>query len=167
MPDDPATVVLEFVEAFVSAWPSGDATPIAAMFSEDAVYLNGPHEPVHGRAAIEATISGFMAMGGEVTVDMVNLLADERIVMTERIDHFVLAGQTYSLPVMGVFEVDDGRITAWRDYFDLNEFTSLFDSDAVDGSRLLDSGGKLQSHFSAATRQRIERLKARAMGPRG
>jgi limonene-1,2-epoxide hydrolase len=29
------------------------------------------------------------------------------------------------LPVMGVFEVNnDGKITAWRDYFDMNQFTS-------------------------------------------
>jgi limonene-1,2-epoxide hydrolase len=28
------------------------------------------------------------------------------------------------LIVMGTFEVSDGKITAWRDYFDLNQFTS-------------------------------------------
>ena len=25
---------------------------------------------------------------------------------------------------MGTFEVDDGKITAWRDYFDMNQFMS-------------------------------------------
>jgi len=25
---------------------------------------------------------------------------------------------------MGTFEVSDGKIRAWRDYFDLNQFTS-------------------------------------------
>ncbi|HWM52333.1 MAG TPA: limonene-1,2-epoxide hydrolase family protein, partial [Thermoplasmata archaeon] len=27
------------------------------------------------------------------------------------------------LPVMGTFEVSDGKIRAWRDYFDMNQFT--------------------------------------------
>jgi limonene-1,2-epoxide hydrolase len=36
----------------------------------------------------------------------------------ERVDHFVGDQQTIVLPVVGVFEVHDGKITAWRDYFD-------------------------------------------------
>lgn len=53
-----------------------------------------------------------MAMGGEVAVDMRNLLADERTVMTERVDHFILGG----------------KITAGRDYFGLSQFSALFDA---------------------------------------
>jgi limonene-1,2-epoxide hydrolase len=30
----------------------------------------------------------------------------------------------FELPVMGIFEVSDGKIGAWRDYFDVNHFTS-------------------------------------------
>jgi limonene-1,2-epoxide hydrolase len=52
------------------------------------------------------------------------VLADGEIVMTERVDHFIGTEQTISSPVMGAFEVHDGAITAWRDYFDLNQFTS-------------------------------------------
>jgi limonene-1,2-epoxide hydrolase len=117
-------VVQRFVEAFVSAWPAADAARVAALFTEDASYHNGPLEPVHGRRAIETTLAEFMAMGGEVAVDMVHLLAGEHVVMTERIDHFVIGGKTFSLPVMGVFEIDNGQIRAWRDYFDLAQSTS-------------------------------------------
>jgi limonene-1,2-epoxide hydrolase len=41
-------------------------------------------------------------------------------VLTERIDHMVdAAGRTfYSAAVMGIFEIADGKIAAWRDYFD-------------------------------------------------
>jgi limonene-1,2-epoxide hydrolase len=118
-------VVQDFVDRFVAAWPTGDAATVAALFSDDASYHNGPLDPVHGRDAIQATVSGFMAMGGNVTVETVNLLADERTVMTERIDHFTIDDRTISLSVMGIFEIEDGRIVAWRDYFDLNQFTSM------------------------------------------
>jgi limonene-1,2-epoxide hydrolase len=44
--------------------------------------------------------------------------------MTERVDVFKLPGKSFELPVMGAFEVDGGKISAWRDYFDLKQFMS-------------------------------------------
>jgi len=128
--ETPAQVVRDFVDRFVAAWPTGDAATVAALFRDDAEYHNGPLDPVHGRAAIQAAVSGFMAMGGSVSVDIVNLLADEHIVMTERIDHFTIDDCTISLPIMGIFEIQAGRIAAWRDYFDVNQFTSMLTTNA-------------------------------------
>ncbi len=39
--------------------------------------------------------------------------------MNERIDVFTLNGNVVELPVVGVFEITDGKITTWRDYFDM------------------------------------------------
>jgi limonene-1,2-epoxide hydrolase len=45
--------------------------------------------------------------------------------MTERVDFFTREdGTKVSLPMMGVIEVHDRLIVAWRDYFDLAQFTS-------------------------------------------
>ena len=110
--------------AFIAAWETGDTAAVGVFFAEDAEYHNGPIEPVMGREAIETTLASFMAMGGRVDVDIVHALADESIVMTERIDHFIRPEGTVSLPVMGIFEVREGSIMAWRDYFDLNQFAS-------------------------------------------
>ena len=120
----PLTTIERFVAAFIGAWETGDAAELGAFFAENAVYHNGPIEPVEGRDAIEATLAGFMAMGGRVDVDVTNILANESIAMTERVDHFIRPEGTVSLPVMGIFEVREGLITAWRDYFDLNQFAS-------------------------------------------
>jgi limonene-1,2-epoxide hydrolase len=65
-----------------------------------------------------------MATGGRVDVDIIHIVADVPIVMTERVDHVVQRDKTMSLPVMGVFEVHDGSMTAWRDYFDYGQFTA-------------------------------------------
>ncbi|MHB8593901.1 MAG: limonene-1,2-epoxide hydrolase family protein, partial [Acidimicrobiales bacterium] len=59
-----------------------------------------------------------------VGVAIAHIVADGAIVMTERVDHFIGAEKTISLPVMGIFEVHDGVIVSWRDYFDLDQFTS-------------------------------------------
>jgi limonene-1,2-epoxide hydrolase len=37
---------------------------------------------------------------------------------------FTLPDKSFELPVMGTFEISDGKINAWRDYFDINQFTS-------------------------------------------
>ena len=45
-------------------------------------------------------------------------------VMTERVDVFTFVNGRIALPVSGTFEVRDGKIVAWRDYFDMNQFVS-------------------------------------------
>ncbi len=54
---------------------------------------------------------------------MLNIAAAGSVVLTERLDRFVMGGKTVELPVAGVFEVSDGKITAWRDYFDMATWT--------------------------------------------
>jgi limonene-1,2-epoxide hydrolase len=49
-------------------------------------------------------------------------------VLTERTDHFTMKGKTAPLPVMGAFHVVDGKITAWRDYFDMAQVTAMFEA---------------------------------------
>jgi limonene-1,2-epoxide hydrolase len=117
----PAMIVERFIECFIDAWPRADAAQVAAHFADDAIYHNMPMEPSVGRAAIEATLVQFMAMGGTVSVEMLHIMSNDTMVMTERVDHFVSADRTISLPLMGICEVHDGLITAWRDYFDLNQ----------------------------------------------
>lgn len=55
-----------------------------------------------------------------IRVDMVNISAAGNTVLTERVDTMVSAEGKDILGVrlMGVFEVDGDKITAWRDYFD-------------------------------------------------
>jgi limonene-1,2-epoxide hydrolase len=120
----PAQTIAAFVKAFIAAWPTGNAERLGEFFSDDAAYHNGPLPPVKGRKAIVANLAGFMALGGHVDVDMIHILSDGPLVMTERVDHFTTADGKISLPVMGTFEVQDGVITSWRDYFDLSQFSS-------------------------------------------
>lgn len=115
---DAKETVRELIDAFVAAWPRQDATKVAAFFCDSAVYHNIPMEPVVGRPAIEATIAAMMAMGGQVSVEVAHILAEGPIVMVERVDRFVSPDRSITLPMVGVFEVAEGMIVAWRDYFD-------------------------------------------------
>ena len=48
---------------------------------------------------------------------------DDGAVLTERLDKFSFGGKNVELPVAGVFELSEGKITAWRDYFDMAAWT--------------------------------------------
>ena len=119
----------DFMAAFVEAWPTGDAVTLGRFFSEDVEYCNGPLAPVRGRGAIVAELAGMMILGGEVDADIRHLLSDGAVVMTERVDYVTLGGKTASLRVAGVFELHDGVITGWRDYFDAKEFGAQLSND--------------------------------------
>ena len=118
------TEPLDLVRSFCDAWPRLDLDELAGYFTVDAVYHNIPVDPVVGRENIRATIAGFTAGIDKVEFDVLHAVAEGGIVLTERTDRFYGSGRVISLPVMGTFEVVDGKIAAWRDYFDLNQFMS-------------------------------------------
>jgi limonene-1,2-epoxide hydrolase len=113
---------LEIVTRFCEAWSKLDLDEIVGFLSDDAVYHNIPLDPVTGRDAIRETIAGFTAGVDRVEFEILNTAVNGNVVLNERIDRFVSPERTIALPVMGTFEVTDGHITAWRDYFDLNQF---------------------------------------------
>ncbi|OBG27428.1 limonene-1,2-epoxide hydrolase family protein [Mycobacterium sp. 852002-51057_SCH5723018] len=117
----------ELVTEFCKLWASPDPDQLAGYFTEDAVYHNIPMDPVQGRQAIRDFIAGFVAAFDGIDFRVHRQISDGTLVMNERTD--VLrrkGGGEIPLPVMGVFEVQDGRIAAWRDYFDMAAITSAF-----------------------------------------
>jgi len=120
---------IEVVCRFCAAWSDDmGAAELAAFFTEDAVYHNIPLEPVTGRENIAQTITSVLRPGPlcieSIDFRVINIAASGPVVMTERVDVFKLPGKSFELPVMGTFEVSGGKISAWRDYFDLNQFMS-------------------------------------------
>ena len=117
----PESIVLQFCEAVVRA----DVKELAGYFTADAVYHNIPLAPVTGRAAIEETLAQFLTPGSTVEFEIKAIASRDNRVLTERVDRFEMNGKRIALPVMGIFEVaPDGKISAWRDYFDMAQFTS-------------------------------------------
>jgi limonene-1,2-epoxide hydrolase len=49
-------------------------------------------------------------------------LVDGNVVMNERTDSFRMNGREMALPVCGVFEIENGMVKAWRDYYDGTPF---------------------------------------------
>lgn len=113
------------VKSLIAAFNASDVAKVMDHFASDAVYHNIPVEPVSGAQAIRGVIDGFMGMATKVDWQLLNIAqSGDSVVMTERVDRFLINGKWIGLPVMGTFEVIGGKITAWRDYFDMNQFQS-------------------------------------------
>lgn len=120
---------IDVVRRFCAAWSDHAGVDVLAAFlTDDAVYHNIPFAPVIGKEAIADNIASFIRPGppGIMDIDfrIINIAANGPIVMTERVDIFTLPDRSFDLQVMGIFELRDGRISAWRDYFDLQQFSS-------------------------------------------
>lgn len=116
----------DLVAEFISSWQEKNVDKMLDYFAEDAVYTNIPIDPPNiGKAAIRAVIESFLAMAQAVEF-IVHHQAETAagLVLNERTDRFLINGKWVALPVMGIFEVENGKIKAWRDYFDINQFTS-------------------------------------------
>ena len=111
------------VLAFIDAWNRMDWNAIGEAFAEDVVYHNIPMEKIEGKATAMAFITGMQPES--VNWEVIAIAENGDQVLTERVDNFVMpGGKNLSLPVMGTFEFTGGKISAWRDYFDLATFTS-------------------------------------------
>jgi limonene-1,2-epoxide hydrolase len=115
---------IDLIRRFCDDWGNGaDVDQIVDYFTDDAIYHNIPIDPaVVGKEAIKATFAMFTTGVESIEFRILNIAADGSTVLTERLDIFVLPNVTIELPVMGTFELRDGKIAKWRDYFDLNQY---------------------------------------------
>jgi limonene-1,2-epoxide hydrolase len=118
---DAIDLIRRFCDEFAKA---SSVDEIVAYFTDDAVYHNIPVEPAVGPEAIKAVFSMFTTGVERMEFKIRNIVGEGDVVLTERVDVFVLPNVTIELPVMGTFEVRDGKIAKWRDYFDLNQYMS-------------------------------------------
>ncbi len=117
---------LTIVTDFCAAWDRLDWPAIHAALADDIFYHNIPMAPCHGLAEFKAFFAPFPLTAAKF--DIHNITATGNTVMTERTDHLHMGENAIVLRVMGVFEIRDGKIAAWRDYFDMAEFTSQMPS---------------------------------------
>jgi limonene-1,2-epoxide hydrolase len=108
----------EVIRAELGAWTSLDIDQIMTHFAPSAVLDNPSHGPISGYDEIRKTVEGALSRTTHAHMEILNLVAADNVVMTERVDHFVFDGKLVDAPVMGIFEVIGGKIVVWRDYFD-------------------------------------------------
>jgi limonene-1,2-epoxide hydrolase len=123
---DAEQLVLDLCEAF----KKHDAEALRPFFTDDVVYHNIPMDAAVGIDATIAFIEGFFGMSESLVIENLHVGTRDNLVFTERVDTFTIGGKVAPLPVMGIFEIRDGKISAWRDYFDMAQITTMLSGDA-------------------------------------
>jgi limonene-1,2-epoxide hydrolase len=106
------------VETFLYALQDEDFDTVDSTFADTIVWQNVGWLTLQGRARIVKILRGGQGrVGFEVKIH--RIAADGNTVLTERTDALVIGPLRLQFWVCGVFEVHAGRITLWRDYFDV------------------------------------------------
>ena len=109
------------VENFLNALQDQDFDTIEALLADDLVYENVGFPTIRGGAKVTKMFRGMKGrMGFEVKFH--RNVAEGATVLNERTDALIFGPLRLQFWVCGVFEVHDGRITLWRDYFDAFDF---------------------------------------------
>jgi limonene-1,2-epoxide hydrolase len=114
------------VQSLLEVMSKGDVAAVLPHFAEGASYrVNAWNEPLVGVDAIGKEMQRQMAMWSDFRFDLLNVASTGNVVFTERIDTVHMMGRDLDIHVAGVFEVtQDGKISSWRDYFDMKEVES-------------------------------------------
>jgi len=115
---------IEIVKAFNTAMGKKDCDTALKYVSENCEYTNIPMSTVRGPAGIRAVLEPFFAPTIENKFIIRREAAVGPVVFLERLDRHLLSTGWVELPVTGVYEVHDGLITVYRDYFDLATIVS-------------------------------------------
>jgi limonene-1,2-epoxide hydrolase len=116
---------VQTVEDFLGSWRKGGEAIRRSLhdyFTDQTVWENVGLSTTVGAEQGLSIIDEFerTADMGAIIVDMVNIAGDGNRVLTERIDRIMGkdGSENLTIRLMGIFEVEDGKIIHWRDYFD-------------------------------------------------
>jgi limonene-1,2-epoxide hydrolase len=113
-----APAPLDVVTAFLSAMQAGDPDTVIDLAAEDIVYSNVSLPTIRGKDRFSRAVRTYYRhrLGFEVVVH--RMAANGPSVLTERTDAIIGGPFRMQFWVCGVFEIERGRVTLWRDYFD-------------------------------------------------
>jgi limonene-1,2-epoxide hydrolase len=130
------------VTSFLAALERLDVDAALALADEDVVYQNVPLRPARGIREVEKQLRWMFTRFTGFEARIRHIAADGPVVLTERVDVLRVRGWEAEFWVCGTFEVRNGRVVMWRDYFDWPTFLAASARGAgralaVSGRRLL------------------------------
>jgi limonene-1,2-epoxide hydrolase len=121
----------QIVQAFMDAMAVKDYNTALKYVADHCEYDNVPMGKVTGPAGVRAVLEPFFAPTIENVFVIKRELAEGKTVILERLDRHLLETGWVELPVTGIFEVENGKITLYRDYFDLATIMSKWPQPAA------------------------------------
>ena len=124
----------------IDAWNTRNWQQVYELFAEDGVLQSMMlPTPTVGREAISKRIGALAEDISRIELRIRHMGVADGVVFIERVDDFVYRGKHGAVPVVGVVEVEQGRVKAWREYYDRDA------DDRSDGTE-----GGLRRHAAAS-----------------
>jgi limonene-1,2-epoxide hydrolase len=117
------------VQYLCEQWPWLTLNNLRELFTADCEYLNMPAQHLRcvGPDQVFKLLDGFISPW-KLDLQLVHIQGDNNTVLTERLERFEHKsgnGVIVELEVMGAFQLRDGKISHWRDYFDSQQAKPL------------------------------------------
>jgi limonene-1,2-epoxide hydrolase len=110
---------LAAVQKMIEAWNTRNWQQVYELFAEDGVLESMMlPTPTVGREAISKRIGALAKDISRIELRIRHMGVADGVVFIERVDDFVYRGKHGAVPVVGVVEVEQGRVKAWREYYD-------------------------------------------------
>jgi limonene-1,2-epoxide hydrolase len=117
-PSDDLDSPVEIVTRFLNAMQDGDVEAVVGLVADDIVYTNVSLPTIRGKDRFSRAARAYYRhhLGFQVVVH--RIAGNDSTVLTERTDALTLGPFRMQFWVCGIFEVENGHVTLWRDYFD-------------------------------------------------
>jgi limonene-1,2-epoxide hydrolase len=132
-----------FIREFCDLWGDGSlenkpqVEKILAMMSDDAEWqLWVPGGPTYrGKAELNQEIHRQMGYATNNKCNIINIVSNDHMVMTERSDWAVINGRPCPHSMVAIYELDEnGLIKRWREYLDMADLMRKKGSDGDTGN---------------------------------
>jgi limonene-1,2-epoxide hydrolase len=124
-------IVLDFVHAAYGEHMDVDA--MTALMADDFTWqLNVPLSPIiRGRDAARAELEKHnqLASGMVDGSEIRTVVSNDDTVVVERLDVNIIGGKRVTFHVTAIFDVRDGAITCWREYWDTGDIARQLGGD--------------------------------------
>ena len=112
------------VRQFLDGLAAGDLDGAVALLAPGVEYINVSTPTIRGRERVRKVLGATMGLpGAGFEVYLHSISNDRGAVLTERTDVLTWGALRMQFWVCGRFDVRDGEIVLWKDYFDWANFT--------------------------------------------
>jgi limonene-1,2-epoxide hydrolase len=113
----------EIARSFLELFALGDLDAAMDLVHPDIDYTNVGLSTIRGKSRVAKVFRVMKNPRADFGVKFINVTTDGPVVLTERIDELTFGKFSMQFWVCGRFEVENGLITVWRDYFDFFDMT--------------------------------------------
>jgi limonene-1,2-epoxide hydrolase len=107
------------VTQLLNAWSRLDFAAAAELVADSFTYQPDPSAKlIEGKDKVRAEWQSYLKFMKSYEYKVLHMLSAGNVVVMERTEWIGTKRGRTELPIMGIFELSGGKLTAWRDYWD-------------------------------------------------